>query len=261
MNNPYSVLGVNPNASEDEIKKAYRRLAKQYHPDRPDGNEEQFKRVNEAYDTIKNGGPQQQQQRNPFNNAGPFDNFDDLFRQHFGNGFRPPPPRNKDVRISLTITLEELISQRTKNIQIRMSNNQQRQVSITIPAGITNGSEVRYNGYGENILPGHPGNLFVVFRIKHHRDYILEEYDLVKRLNISVAEAMFGTDKIIDTLDGKQLKVRIHPGTQSKSRLRIPEQGLPRPNQPNANMYIEINVRIPALTDTDLDKPIKDLLE
>ena len=71
---------------------------------------------------------------------------------------------------------------------------------------------------------------------------------------------MFGTEKIVNTIEQRQLKVNIKPGTQSKTRLRIPESGLPRRNQPNANLYVEINVVVPALDEKDLEKKLKDVL-
>ena len=71
---------------------------------------------------------------------------------------------------------------------------------------------------------------------------------------------MIGTEKIITTLDGRSIKLKIQPGTQSKSRLRIPESGLPRNRLPNGDLYVEVNVNIPPLTQPDLDKPLKDLI-
>jgi curved DNA-binding protein len=263
MNNPYSVLGVSPNANEDEIKKAYRRLAKEYHPDKPGGNETKFKQINEAYDTIKNGGPQQQQ--NPFSGGGPFpggnpfDNFEHVFSQTFGH--RPPPPRNSDSRINIQLTVQELANRTSKSIDLKLRNGQIRNVTLTIPPGTTHKSEVRYAGYGETTVRGAPpGNLFVTYLVKPDRTWSVEEHNLVKRLNISIREAMLGTEKVIDMLDGRSLKLNIKPGTQSKTRLRIPEGGLSRSGRPNGDLYIEVNVKIPALTETDLQTKLEDLL-
>ena len=83
MNDPYTVLGVDRTASEQDIKQAYRRLAKKYHPDKPDGNEEQFKRVSEAYDRIVKGEPEEQ--TNTHEDMYSYNNFEHVFRHHFGN--------------------------------------------------------------------------------------------------------------------------------------------------------------------------------
>ena len=201
MNDPWKELGVSRTASDDEIKQAYRRLAKQYHPDKPDGNEEKFKRVSEAYDIIKNGGPEQpqnpfQQGGNPFQRHSPFEGFEDIFAQQFGD-FRRRPPRNADTKIEVIVTLEELIQQTTKSLDLKFRNGGGRRVKITLPPGLKHGSEVRYAQYGENTIPNvQPGSLFVTFLLQPHREFQVEEHNLVKRLNISIREAMIGTEKI-----------------------------------------------------------------
>lgn len=259
MNDPYSVLGVSRTASEDEIKKAYRKLAKEHHPDRG-GDENRFKAINEAYDYIKN--PPEEPQAHHTND--PWRGFEDMFSHHFGgqNPFtthRQQQPRNQDIRITVYVTLEDVISNASKNINVQY-NNTNKQVTISIPKGISDGTEVRYAGYGGDIHPGQPGNLFVVFRFKKHPEFFVEEFDLIKKVNINIRDAMLGANTVIHTLDGRTLKLNINPGTQSKTRLRIPEGGLPRRNLPNGNLYIELNVQIPKLDPSDLEKPLKDVL-
>ena len=258
MNDPYSVLGVSRTASEDEIKQAYRRLAKEYHPDKPGGNETKFKQINEAYDYIKNP-PEEEPEPSPW------DGFEDMFAQQFGGRnpfdrqFHQPHAQNQDIRVTVYVTLEELFSSASKNIDVKYGNNS-KQVTLRIPRGVTDGTEVQYTGYGVDVYPGRPGNLFVTYRVKKHESYTLEEYDLVKRLNIGIREAMIGTEIVITTLDGRNLKLNIKPGTQPRTRLRIPEGGLPKRNQPNGNLYVELHIRIPKLDQNDLEKPLKDLI-
>lgn len=260
MTNPYSVLGVSQTASDDEIKKAYRKLAKQHHPDRG-GDEEKFKAVNEAYDNIKNPQPKQQEYPQGFDANGfqGMGGFEDVFKNMFGAQFTNRQPRNQDVRITYHITLEELISNTTKDIEIRHQSGT-RKVSIGIPVGVSDGTEVKYTGFGQDTMPGPPGNLIVLYRLKRHAEFTVDEFNLVKRLNISVREAMLGTDKIITTLDNRSIKLNIKPGTQSRSRLRIPESGLPQRGRPNGNLYVEVIVNIPELTEQDLNKPLKDVI-
>lgn len=261
MNDPYSVLGVSKSASEDEIKQAYRKLAKQHHPDRG-GDENKFKAINEAYDYIKNPPPEEPYAQHTHN---PWDGFDDMFAQHFG-GHNPftqhrqrAEPRNASIKVTVYVTLEDVYNSALKDIQVQYSGTT-KQVSIRIPKGIGDGTEVRYAGYGADNYPGQPGHLFVTYRFKKHPEYDVEEFDLVKRLNITIREAMVGTEKVINTLEGRTLKLNIKPGTQSKTRLRIPESGLPRRDMPNGNLYVELNVSIPKLSQEDLNKPLNEIL-
>tara|TARA_B110000902_G_scaffold38745_1_gene41259 strand:- start:4931 stop:5713 length:783 start_codon:yes stop_codon:yes gene_type:complete len=260
MTNPHSVLGVDSNASEEEVKLAYRKLVKEHHPDRG-GDEEHFKKINEAYDNIKNPPPQQP--NSPFQHqADPFAGFEEMFTQHFGgrNPFNHQrTPRNQDIRIVQHVSLEEITNAVSKDINVKYGT-QSRRVTITVPHGVHDGVEVKYVGYGVDTYPGPLGNLIVHYKLKKHSEFDVEGFDLVKRLNITIKEAMFGTEKIVNTIEQRQLKVNIKPGTQSKTRLRIPESGLPRRNQPNANLYVEINVVVPALDEKDLEKKLKDVL-
>jgi curved DNA-binding protein len=262
MTDPYSILGIDKNASDNEIKSAYRKLAKEHHPDRG-GDGEKFAKINAAYDSIKDANARSayqqeqdfsryQQQGNPFR-ANPFE-FEDFFSQHFNR-----TPRNQDVNITIYVDLEDVIQSTTKTIQYNLNNGSKREVEIKIPKGVTEDTKVRFAGLGDNSKPGQAGNLFVTFRIKHHKEYSVEEYDLIKRLNINIKEAMVGTTKQIDTLDGRSLRLNIKPGTQSGTRLRIPEGGLPRRGHPNGNLYIEIKVKIPSLTEQDLTKTLEEL--
>lgn len=254
MNDPYKILGVARNSSDEEIKQAYKRLVKEHHPDRPNGNEEKFKQVNDAYERIKNGEESFNFDSSAFARKTPFD-FDDLFAQHFGK-----VQRNKSVETTYYVDIVDVFNTATKSIQLQLSNGTSRIVNIQIPRGVTNGAKVRYQGYGENIKQGPAGDLLVTFVINDHPKFKVEEYDIIYPLTINVKEAMIGTEKTIETLDNRHLKLHIKAGTQPNTRLRIPEAGLPKRNLPNGNLYIEIKIHIPVLTEQDLDKKLQDLL-
>ena len=272
MTDPYSILGVDKSADDAEIKAAYRKLAKEHHPDRG-GDNELFAKINAAYDSVKDAAArqklQEEQSFQQYQSSGqrsyqgnPFD-FNEMFSQAFGrNGFnfqQTVKSRNRDVAVTYTVSVEDVYNCVTKNVNINFPNGS-RQVSISIPKGVTHGSQVRYAGMGDNSQEGPAGNLTVEFIIKPDDTYRVDEYDLTMMLNISIREAMLGAEKIIDTLDNRKLKLHIKSGTQSGTRLRIPECGLPQRNQPNGNLYIEVSVQIPSLTEQDLDKPLRTLI-
>ena len=104
------------------------------------------------------------------------------------------------------------------------------------------------------------GDLLVNFQIKPHKEYNLQGHNLHKKLNISLKEALIGSEKLINTLDNRGIKLHIKAGTQSGTKLRIPESGLPRRNSPNGDLIIEVRVNIPKLNEQDLDKTLKEIL-
>ena len=128
-------------------------------------------------------------------------------------------------------------------------------VKITIPKGIQSGQEVSYQGMSPN-----GGDLIVKFIIKQTEGYYVVKHDVIQKLEISLKEAMIGAEKIIQTLDKKQIKLHIKSGTQSGTKLRIPENGLPRSNLPNGDFIVEVYVKIPKLVNKDLDKTLNQVL-
>jgi len=274
MTDPYSVLGVSKTSSDAEIKAAYRKLAKEYHPDKG-GSHEKFAEINGAYDSIKDANArekfnEEQASEQAFRNyqsrrpdADPFANFNDLFAQHFGgrNPFTDfkQNSRNQDINITYSVDLEDVFNCAKKNLNINLPNGTQRAVTIEIPKGVTHGTQIRYQGFGDNTYQGKPGNLVVTFQIKPHTKFRVEEYNVILPMRLSLKEAMLGTEKVVDTLDKRQLKLHIKSGTQTGTRLRIPEGGLPQRNSPNGNLYIEVSVIIPSLTEEDLDKTLRDV--
>tara|TARA_R110000782_G_scaffold12064_8_gene36182 strand:- start:4031 stop:4810 length:780 start_codon:yes stop_codon:yes gene_type:complete len=259
MTDPYSMLGVTPSASDAEIKSAYRKLVKEHHPD-TGGNGERFAQINAAYDTIKSADARSEFQQSQTHQAHRQAHhagfkFEDMFSHQFGR-----TPRNRDVSVTVYADLEDVYHCSSKTLSIDLGNGNTREVEITIPKGATHDTKVRFSNFGDNTRPGQAGNLFVTFKIKAHPEYKVSEYDLTKVLSISILEAMVGTERTIHTLDNRTLKLHIKPGTQSGTRLRIPDSGLAHRSNTKGNLYVEIHVTIPALTTEDLDKPLKDLI-
>tara|TARA_B100001287_G_scaffold260391_1_gene248437 strand:- start:1131 stop:1934 length:804 start_codon:yes stop_codon:yes gene_type:complete len=267
MSNPYDVLGVNSGSSDEEIKSAYRRLAKQHHPD-AGGDQKHFAEISNAYESIKDADARFQHESHQQQGPGPgnftsgfnqhFGDFNDIFNQMFGqHGSRGPMGGyNRDADVTVHVELKDIFDSVTKKINITMPNGMSKPVSINIPRGINHGSRVKYDG-----MSPMGGDLYVRFMIKKTTGYTVDnDNNIHKKETITLRQAMFGGEMVVNTLDDRSIKVTIHPGTQSGTKLRIPESGLPKRNQPNGDLIIEVKVIIPKLSIPDLYKPVQDVL-
>lgn len=252
----YSVLGVSKTASDDEIKKAYRKLAMQYHPDRG-GDEKKFKEVSAAYEILSDPEKRRMvdQGVDPLNpNQGGFGgndfhfrsgNFDDFFN-NFGFGFRPRQRQNSSISITVTITLNEVLTGKELDAEIGMPSGK-KLINISIPAGVEHGQQIRYPQMGDQSLNGLPaGDLIVNIRIASHPEFYRDHTNLICEKRISVWDALLGTKVLIKTLDNKQLDINIPPGTQPDTVMSCSGEGLPHMRSgKRGNLLIRIKVDIP----------------
>ena len=274
----YSTLGVGKNATDDDIKKAYRKLAMKHHPDRG-GDESTFKKISEAYDVLSDpqkkqivdlgGDPKNQGNGNSFN-QGPFEfhfntggvppGMEDIFgRFGFGSGFgRQPMQKNKTLNINVDITLEDVLSGRDINAEITIPGTGKRKmINIAIPAGIEHGQQIRYEGMGDDAIRElRPGDLIVNVNVQQHRLFRREHSDLVLEKFVSVWDAMIGSSLDIQTLDGKTLTINVPQGTKHGTVLSCRGEGLPIMRSRNrGNLLIMIKVDMPKnLSEAQLDK-------
>lgn len=263
----YQILGVERGASEDEIKTAYRRLARKYHPDvsKEKNAEERFKEVGEAYDTLKdpekrraydqlgryrNGQefrppPDWERQFGDFfgrggAGAGGFD-LGDLFAGLTGGrrGGRPHAPAGRDVEATVQLDLED--AARGTEVRIEIGP---RTVTARIPKGATDGQKLKVAGKGELGPRGDAGDLYITVRLRPHRLFRSEGHDLTLDLPITPAEAALGTTVEIPTLDGK-VKLRVPPNSQSGQKLRLSGRGLPKPGSGSGDLYAQLQIVLP----------------
>jgi len=226
----YSTLGVSKTATPDEIKKSYRKLASQHHPDKG-GDKAKFQDIQAAYDTLSNT-EKRQQYDNPMpqgfhQQGGMPQGFEHIFSQMFGGGnpFNPfgqqrQPPQQQVFRTTINISLEQAFNGGEQLLKLQTPTNVHA-VTIQIPKGIQNGNQMRI----DNVLDG--ASLVVDFRIEPHLKYDRQGNDLVCNHSISVLDLIIGTSFEFTTLSGKTLEVTVKPRTQPYIQLKLSGQGMP----------------------------------
>ena len=256
----YQTLGVAKDATDDDIKKAFRKLAMKHHPDRG-GDEAQFKQIQEAYATLSDTQKRAQYDNpQPQFNGGGFGGFppgfEEMFRSgQFGDlfGFRQRPVKNRDLSLETQITLEDCYTGKEITANIQLPSGREQVLEIKVPAGIQSGQRLRLSGMGDDSNPHlHRGDIYINIYVHNHSEYQRQGDDLIKEIEITAWEAMLGKDMVIKTLDNRQLSVTIPPGTQPNSTLRLAGYGMPNVNDNRfkGNILLNINVSIPkVLTD------------
>jgi len=252
----YSILGVSRNASQKDIKKAYRSLANKYHPDKG-GDSAQFQKIAEAYDTL--GDPHKKQMydhgHNPNHqnfNSGPFEfNFGDPGMDHvfqnFGFGFGGRSNKNKSYNVTVQVTLEDVLYGKNIAAEVADLQGKNRLVNIQIPAGIESGQQIRYEGMGDNTIPNlPPGDLFVTIHVLNHSRFERRGVNIVTTAKISVWDALLGGSVKIKTLDGRDINIAVPKGSQPNTVLSCKGEGLPDiQSKKRGNLLMKLVVEIP----------------
>ena len=265
--NHYQTLGVSKTASADEIKRAYRKLASQHHPDRG-GDTARFQQIQSAYDTLSDpekrqqyDNPQPQHQHFEFNfGAGGMDEiFSNFFRgqAHPFQHARQQPRRNKDVRAEVAVGLQETLSEVKKTLNIRSQNGVHQTVDINIPRGVSPGTTIKYPGLGDHLFENLPrGDLYLTVNIYNNPNFQVNGLDLITKLTIDSFDAILGVDAQIVGLDGKVFTVRTPKGCQHGTKLKIPGEGLYKFQQDvKGNLYVQVQVKTPLnLTEEELQQ-------
>ena len=268
----YDTLGVSESASPDEIKKAYRKLANQHHPDKG-GDTNKFQQIQSAYETLSNeqtraqydverrsgGGFRFSVNGQDFGGGIPPE-MEDMLRNFgfaFGHGFTNnadpfnvfrQPRRNKDLQIEIVVSLASTLDEQVKIINVRTSNGETYPVEVRIPRGVRPSSTVKYSGLGDNFFASLPrGDLYVKINIEGNSEFGVDNYDLHKTLEIDCIKAMLGGVCSITGLDGRLFEVNVPTGTQPGTILRIANQGLYVMNQNvRGSLLIHVKITIPT---------------
>ena len=283
----YQILGVPREASSADIKKSYRKLARQYHPDvsKDAAAEEKFKEVNEAYDVLKDAEKRQAYDRfgtdwkhgHEFNPGGyasagfPGGDFSDFFESIFSGGFqqgspfRQAPQKGADYHLKLDITLEEAYRGGSKTIQfsqIPASGNQlasakMKKLKISIPRGVTSGQKIRLARQGQPAANGgEAGDLYLEMNILPHRYFKLDNQDVNLRLPVTPWEAARGATLKVPTLDGN-VELKIKAGVQSGQKMRLKGKGMP--GSKKGDQFVEILIHTPPADSVKAEKFYSDM--
>lgn len=269
----YKILGIDKKATADDIKKAYRKLARKYHPDVNPNNKEaqtKFQQVNEAnevlndpekrkkydeygenwkhadqYESAKRS-QRQNQYSNPFGQSGSFgeNDYSDFFGSMFGGGSRRTAARKgQDYQAELSLSLKEAYIAQQRTLTVNGKN-----IRITIPAGIANEQILKLKGQGGPGANGAAsGDLFITVKVTEDLELKRVNDDIYVTQDIDLYTAVLGGDVTIETLSGK-VKLKIAPETQNGTKVRLKAKGFPIYKKDNTfgNLFITYNIKIPT---------------
>ena len=289
--NPYSVLGISSDATQDQIKKAYRDLAKKHHPDMNRGNkssEEKFKEIQHSYEILSD--PEKRKSYDMFGRSSSsdrsqqtygqysrgFPGIDEIFKDMFSQGGSPygaggsfgdlfdfPGARRerpKNAEYSLTLDFETAVKGGEKELLIKSSGGETRKITVNIPAGVNTGSRVR--------LPGKGGQrsstadiVFTIKKISPHPLFKRENDDIYIDLPLTVYEAALGTSVDVPTVSGP-VKLAIPPGVRSGTKMRLKEKGARNPKtSERGSQFVVIQIAMPERAEKGMEEMMGEMKE
>ena len=275
----YKILGLDKNAKPEDVKKAYRKLARKYHPDLNPNDKEankMFQQINEANEVLSDPekrkkydqygenwkhadefekarqqqaqGQSAQWSNTAFGGAGEEDAFSDFFQSLFGQGggrsrSRQTKFRGQDYNAELHLTLTDAYTTHKQTLAVNGKN-----IRITIPAGIENGQIIKLKGHGGPGVNGGPnGDLYITFVIENNTKFNREKNDLYTSVDLDLYTALLGGDIVVDTLDGK-VKLKVKPETQNGTKIRVKGKGFPVYKQEGqfGDLFITYEIKLPT---------------
>jgi DnaJ-class molecular chaperone len=292
----YQVLGVRRDASPKDIKQAYRRLARRYHPDVNPGDataEQKFKEISEAYEVL--GDPAQRQKydrfghqafsggfESPFGSGGGFGGFQtgnlkdffsgrgnfaegvtSLFEEFLGKGSAQntaASTRGQDIEHTVEIRFEDAIQGTSTEVRVRRRDGSTEALRVKIPPGVDTNSRIRLAGKGEpGVAGGMTGDLYIVTRVRPHAYFVRQQDDLLCEVPITVAEALLGARIDIPTIDGTTT-MTLPAGTQNGQKFRLRGKGVPHlKGEGRGDQYITVKVVLPEGLDAHSRQLVEEL--
>jgi molecular chaperone DnaJ len=279
----YKILGVGKSASADEIKKKYRSLARELHPDKTKGDtamEEKFKAVSEAYDILSDGKKRAEydQARDMFVrggmrapqggqnfHGGDFSdifgggNPQDIFANLFGGGGRRGPRKGQDLQTEATITFKEAAFGTTLELRLSADGGPSQTISARVPSGVNDGAKIRVKGKGSSGEAG-PGDLFILLHVKPHAIFSRKGENIALTVPVTFTEAALGGDIKVPTLTGDEVTLRIAPGTSNGRVLRVKGRGITK-GATVGDLLVTIEVQVPQRVEGEALEALKKYAE
>jgi curved DNA-binding protein len=278
----YDTLGVGRNASPDEIKAAFKKMAMKHHPDRG-GDAKTFQEINEAYSTLSDpekkmmydhggnqqhfrsysGGPFQDFGFNPFGGMPP--EFQDIMG-NFGFSFRTHnmPQRNKDLNLKCRVSLKDTYTGKDVEINYRLPTGRDENITLHIPQGVENGMTLKVGEYGDDSIPNlRRGDLIVIIEVDKDPHFSREELNLVTSTEVDIFEAMLGCKKKIKNIDGNEIEITIQPGTQHGRKYSCHDLGFRsvKYNNLRGHLIVNVTVKTPVIKDPALVNLVNDMAD
>jgi len=261
----YNILGVDRNASESDLKKAYKKLSMQHHPDRTGGDDSRFKQINEAYSTLKDPQKRQQYDNPQPQGFGPngfqgMGGFEDLFSQF---GFRHPQQRqqrNQDVALNYSLEFKEVFTGVGVNIQYNLPSGRTGYLDAAIPPGVQNGSTVKFAGLGDDSISGLPnGNLILKVKIRRDPIWQRDGNNIHAIRQINVLDFIVGTIIEVVTPINRKFSLTVPAGTKPGTTFSITGHGIPDVHTKRlGNIHIKLDAKMPILNEQEMNQ-IKDI--
>ena len=265
MTDYYSILGVDKNASQDDIKKAYRTLANKHHPDKG-GDQEKFKEIANAYDTLGDTN-----KRAEYDHQSTFDgrvhhqwnDFNDFFNAFnhpfggnhpFGDVFGRQQRRNRDINIRCEVSFKDSFTGKQLEAKFTLPSGKQQEVVIDVPAGVSNGVTIKYRGLGDDSINGlQRGDLHVTIIVLSDNNFERKGDDVYTTLEINPIEAIIGCNKEVLSITGEKLSINIRAGIQHGTEYASNNNGFKNVHTGHTGRFITVvKIKTPIVTNVEL---------